>query len=166
MSRVGTLHTPGPDGKLRTTPPILGAYAEPGKGIPAGGAGLFSTIDDYARFAQMLLDDGATPFKGPRILSRKTMELARQNSLTTTASPYNAMSQSDGWGLFGAVRLDVGRSQEPGSVGMYYWSGAATTHFFCDPKEQVLGLIFCQHLPFDQPGIFKKFRAAVYQALE
>jgi CubicO group peptidase (beta-lactamase class C family) len=132
LNRVGKLHQIGPDGKLRTTAPILGAYAEPGKGIPAGGAGLFSTIDDYARFAQMLLNNGE--LHGTRILSRKTVEMARSN--------------------------------EPSSAGMFYWSGAATTHFFCDPKEQVAALIFCQHIPFDQHGIFTKFRTAVFQALE
>jgi CubicO group peptidase (beta-lactamase class C family) len=52
------------------------------------------------------------------------------------------------------------------TAGTFYWSGAATTHFFCDPKEGLLALVFCQHVPFDQHGLFAKFRTAVYQALE
>jgi CubicO group peptidase (beta-lactamase class C family) len=162
--RIGQLHQAGPDGKLHTTAPILGAYAEPGRGIPCGGAGLFSTIGDYARLAQMLLNGGQ--LDGARILSRKTMELARLNSLTTTPTPYHEFSGSDGWGLFSAVRLDVARSNEPSSVGMLYWSGAATTHFFVDPQEQLAALVFCQYIPFDQYGLFTRFRIAVYQALE
>lgn len=158
-SRLGRLHQLR-DGKLATTPEILGAYAEPGRGIPCGGAGLFSTIGDYARFAQCLLQGGE--LEGARILGRKTVELARLNSLP---SGVFAFSPSDGWGLFSAVRIDAARSGEPVSEGTFYWSGAATTHFFVDPKESLVALVFCQHLPFDQHGLFTRFRTAVSQAL-
>lgn len=162
--RLATIHQLNTSGKLETTTAILGAYAEAGKGIPSGGGGLFSTINDYARFAQMLLNKGT--FRGERILGRKTVELALQNSLTTTSTPYNSFSPSDGWGLLGAVRLDVGRGGELGSKGMFYWSGAATTHFFVDPTEGLIGLVFTQHIPFDQHNLFSPFRNTVYQALE
>ncbi|HTI70123.1 MAG TPA: serine hydrolase domain-containing protein [Candidatus Limnocylindria bacterium] len=161
MNRVAKLHEQGPDGKLHTTPAIIGAYAEAGRGIPAGGAGLFSTIGDYARFVQMLVNGGQ--LDGVRILGRKTVELARINSLPKTSPPVSA---GDGWGLFSAVRFDVAESNEPSSVGMFYWSGAATTHFFADPSEGLVALVFCQHLPFDQHRLFTRFHTAVYQALE
>lgn len=159
-NRVARLHEVR-DGRLRTTPEILGSYAEPGRGIPCGGAGLFSTIGDYARFAQCLLNGGE--LDGVRLLGRKTVELARLNSLPPGV---NAFGPAEGWGLFSGLRLDVARSGEPGSVGMFHWSGAATTHFFCDPQEQLLALVFCQHIPFDQHNLFTRFRTAVYQALE
>jgi len=158
-SRLGQLHELR-DGKLVTTPEILGAFAEPGRGIPCGGAGLFSTLGDYARFAQCLLQGGE--LEGARILGRKTVELARLNSLPPGVF---AFSPSDGWGLFSAVRIDSARSGEPVSEGTFYWSGAATTHFFVDPKESLVALVFCQHLPFDQHGLFTRFRTAVSQAL-
>jgi len=160
MPRVGRLHEIT-DGKLHTTPEILGAYAEKGRGIPCGGAGLFSTIGDYARFAQCLLNGGE--LDGARILGRKTMELALKNSLPPGEFAFSA---SEGWGLMSGLRLDMAAAQEPASEGTFYWSGAATTHFFCDPKEKLLASVFCQHVPFDQHGLFTKFRTAVYQALE
>ena len=160
MSRLAKLHEIR-DGKLQTTPAILGAYAEPGRGIPCGGAGLFSTIGDYARFAQCLLNGGE--LEGVRILGRKTVELARMNSLPDGVF---AFSRADGWGLFSALRLNVALSNEPGSVGTFFWSGAATTHFFADPQEQVVALVFTQLVPFDQPALIPRFHIAVYQALE
>jgi len=160
MHRVSRLHEIR-DGRLRTTPEILGAHAEAGRGIPCGGAGLFSTIGDYARFAQCLLNGGE--LDGTRILGRKTVELARMNSLPPGV---NAFSASDGWGLFSAIRLDPARAGEPASAGTFFWSGAATTHFFVDPKEEIVALVFCQHLPFDQHSLFTRFRTAVMQAVE
>lgn len=164
MHRLSSVHQMGEHGQLENASPILGAYAEKGRGIPSGGGGLFSTISDYAQFAQMLLNKGE--MNRTRILGRKTLELALENSLTETKNPYNEFSQSDGWGLLGAVRLHVGASQELGSRGMFYWSGAATTHFFVDPEESLVGLVFAQHIPFDQYQLFAPFRNAIYQALK
>lgn len=160
MSRVSRLHEIR-DGRLVVTPEILGAWAEPGRGFPCGGAGLFSTIGDYARFAQCLLNGGQ--LEGERVLGRKTIELARMNSLPPGV---NAFTAADGWGLFSAIRLDPARAGEPVSAGTFYWSGAATTHFFVDPTEEVVALVFCQHLPFDQHGLFTRFRTAVMQAVD
>ncbi len=160
LARVSRLHEIK-DGKLHTTPEILGTFAEKGRGIPCGGAGLFSTIGDYARFAQCLLNGGT--LDGRRLLGRKTVELALKNTLPPGESAFSA---SEGWGLMSALRLDMAAAKEPASEGMFYWSGAATTHFFCDPKEDLVALVFCQHVPFDQHGLFTKFRTAVYQALE
>jgi CubicO group peptidase (beta-lactamase class C family) len=160
MKRLARLHE-FKGGQLRAAPEILGTYAEAGKGIPAGGAGLFSTVGDFARFAQCLLNDGK--LDDVRILGRKTMERARLNSLP---ADIHAFAPSEDWGLVSAVRTDVAKSSEPGSVGMFYWSGAATTHFFCDPDEQLLGLVFCQHFTIDQHGLFRRFRTAVNQTLE
>lgn len=128
MSRLATIHEQGPDGKLKTAEPIIGAYAEKGRGIPSGGGGLFSTIGDYARFGQCLLNGGE--LDGVRILGRKTIELALKNSLPTGV---NAFAPTEGWGLMSALRLDMAGALEPASEGMFYWSGAATTHFFADP---------------------------------
>jgi CubicO group peptidase (beta-lactamase class C family) len=160
MGRLSQVHEIR-DGKLRTTPATIGAFAEAGRGIPCGGAGLFSTIGDYARFAQCLLNGGE--LEGARILGRKTVELARLNSLPAGV---NAFGPADGWGLFSAVRVDAAKAGEPLSEGTFYWSGAATTHFFVDPQEKLLALVFCQHFPFDQHGLFTRFRTAVGQALE
>lgn len=160
MHRLSKLHS-RVDGALRVVPEILGAHAEPGRGIPCGGAGLFSTIGDYARFAQCLLDGGS--LDGARILSRKTVELALRNSLPAGVDAFRA---GEGWGLFSGLRLDPAATGELGSAGTFHWSGAATTTFFADPEEELLALVFFQHLPFDEHKVFKRFRTAVYQALD
>src|SRR5260221_10920364 len=58
MNRLAKTYKHGADGKLIEAEPMLGAWAEAGRGVESGGAGLFSTVDDYARFAQMLCNGG------------------------------------------------------------------------------------------------------------
>ena len=147
-------------GTLAPAPLFLEVHAEPGRGFASGGAGLFSTLRDYARFGQCLLDGGT--LDGVRILGRKTVELARTNSLPPGA---NAFDPTQGWGLFSAVQLAL-PMHEPGSVGAFGWGGAATTYFLVDPSEDLIMLVFAQHLPYDETQLFPRFRTAVYQALE
>lgn len=148
------------DGALAPADAILGSDPEPGRGFASGGGGMFSTLSDYSRLLQMILHDGE--LDGARILGRKTLELAVSNTLTVEQG---RVRPGDGWGLLCAVRIDPAASGELGSAGMLHWSGAATTHFFVDQKEQIAALLFCQHLPYDQHGLIPRFRTAVLQAL-
>ncbi|MGB5438619.1 MAG: serine hydrolase domain-containing protein [Gammaproteobacteria bacterium] len=161
MQRLASIHEHGDDGKLVVAEPVTDAYAEKGRGIPSGGGGLFSTIGDYARFGQCLLNGGE--LDGVRILGRKTIELAMQNSLPEGEF---AFSPAMGWGLMSGLHIDMAGSLEPVSEGTFTWSGAATTHFFADPSENLMGLIFTQHFPYDEHQLFTRFHISVYQALE
>lgn len=161
LHRLVTIYQHGADGQLVVAEPIIGAYTEKGRGMPSGGGGLFSTIGDYARFGQCLLNGGE--LDGVRILGRKTIELALQNSLPDGVF---AFAPSEGWGLMSGLRLDRMGALEQASEGMFYWSGAATTHFFADPEENLMGLVFTQHFPFDEHQLFTRFRISIYQALE
>lgn len=74
-----------------------------------------------------------------------------------------------GWGLMSGLVLDMPGSLEPVSEGTFTWSGAATTHFFADPTENLMSLmslIFTQHFPYDEHQLFTRFHISVYQALE
>jgi CubicO group peptidase (beta-lactamase class C family) len=71
---------------------------------------------------------------------------------------------TQGWGLFSAVQRAESPAQ-PGHVGLFSWGGAATTSFFADPSEELLALVFAQHLPYDEPQLFGAFRKAVFAAL-
>jgi len=142
---------------------LAGVYPEPGRGFAAGGAGMFSTIGDYARFGQMLLNGGE--LDGVRILGRKTVELMMANNLNHLARPTTEFSQADGFGLGGAVRIDLAKGDSLGSVGQFGWSGAATTYFNMDPKEQTVVLVFAQHFPFNQHGLFWQFSTLMYAAM-
>src|SRR5262245_19079706 len=109
---------------LFETEPLMNTQAEPGKGIESGGAGLFSTVDDYARFAQMLANGGT--LDGRRILGRKTMELMVTNHLTSlpaVSPPSHSYNRSKGLGLGVEVTMDLGRAGVPGSLGQFGWYG-------------------------------------------
>lgn len=147
-------------GKLVQNDVVFGAFVEPGRGFPAGGAGLFSTLQDYGRFARWLLGDGS--LDGVRVLGRKTMERLRADSL----GPGLAISRpGEGWGLVSAVVREPGLGHDLMSVGTLHWSGAATTTFFADPQEQLVAVLFAQHVPYDECKLTNRFRTAVYQAL-
>ena len=163
LHRLVSIHKPGDDGKLKvvSADELFGAFTEKGRGVPSAGGGLFSIIGDYARFAQCLLNDGE--LDGVRILGRKTIQLAMQNSLPEGAFAFSPVM---GWGLMSGLHIDMPGSLEPVSEGTFTWSGAATTHFFADPSENLLGLIFTQHFPYDEHQLFTQFHISVYQALD
>jgi len=123
----------------------------------SGGAGLSSTAYDYARFIQMLLNEGE--LDGVRVLSRKSVELMR-----TARFDYDGDSVPD-IGLGFAVVGDLGKHGELGSVGAYSWGGAFNTSYWIDPKEGLVGVFMSQVRPV-QSDITAKFPTLIYQALE
>ena len=107
MNRLAKTYKHRADGKgLVEAEPMLGAWAEAGRGIQSGGAGLFSTVDDDARFAQMLGNGGT--LDGHRSLGRKTVELMTANHLTTLPDSAHAFNRAKGFGLGVEVSLDPG----------------------------------------------------------
>jgi CubicO group peptidase (beta-lactamase class C family) len=130
-----------------------------------GGVGLFSTISDYWRFAQMLVDGGR--FDGEQIVGRKTLELMHSNHLPAALLPFDILGQPNpgmGFGLGSRVMMDVAQSAGPGSVGEYGWAGAAKTYFWVDPAEDLVGVFMTQYMT----GVLlpdRDFRSLVYQAI-
>jgi CubicO group peptidase (beta-lactamase class C family) len=146
------------DGKLvETTPESFETTT-----VPFGGMGLYSTIGDYARFAQMLANGGQ--LDGVRILGRKTVELMMVNHLNNLAKPTIGASGAEGFGLGGSVRVDLAKGNSPGTVGQFGWSGAASTYYRIDPKERSVVLCFMQYMPYDTATL-DLFSTLYYQAL-
>lgn len=145
------------EGKLAEAPGLEA------KGVPFGGMGLFATIGDYARFAQMLANGGE--LNGVRLLGRKTVDLMMMNHLTGLKRPTTGGDDSDGFGLGGAVRIAPEKSGRPGTEGLYGWDGAASTRFRVDRKEKLALLLFTQWMPFETE-ILNRFETLVYQAVE
>jgi CubicO group peptidase (beta-lactamase class C family) len=162
-SRIATIYEKGEDGGLKPAKPLLAIRPEPGPKLEWGGAGLFSTTGDYARFMQMLLNGGQ--LDGVRLLSRKTVELMTANHIAHLEKPTIDADGSLGFGLGGSVRVDLARGELPGSVGEFGWSGAATTRARIDPKERLLTLVFAQHFPGDEHGLYARFATLVYAAI-
>ena len=131
-----------------------------------GGHGLFGTIGDYFRFAQMLASGGQ--LDGTRILGRKTLALMHANHLAPALMPIEIAGLpllGYGFGLGSRVLLDVAQSGAPGSVGEFGWSGAAKTHYWVDAQEGIVALFMTQSMmSFDLPEL--DLRALAYQAIE
>jgi CubicO group peptidase (beta-lactamase class C family) len=112
----------------------------------SGGGGMVSTIGDYARFAQMILNGGT--LDGRRYLSPKTIAYMGSNHIGpgsgVTPGPYYLPGPGFGFGLGFAVRTEAGVSPAEGSVGEMNWSGAGGTTFWVDPKENMFVVFMAQ----------------------
>lgn len=130
-----------------------------------GGHGLFSTLEDYARFARMLLDGKDSD--GRTLLSRKMLEMMRTNRIPPHQLPLtvgmNALP-GYGWGLGVRVMMDVGKAMALTGQGELGWAGAASTYFFVDPAEQLFGVFMTQYLGAVLP-LNDDLRVAAYQML-
>ena len=133
--------------------------------------GLYSTASDYLRFCQMLLNGGT--LDGARVLQPASVQTMLSNQLVQTDPPPKLPPEQtragEGMGLGGWVILDSQERRQPGSVGSFGWSGAASTYFMIDPQRQLIALLLLQHLPPDEgldlPKWNKRFFDRVYQAL-
>ncbi len=131
-----------------------------------GGYGLYSTIDDYSRCVDFL-GSGLTS-RGERLLSSKMIELMWTNRIPDNQLPLRigpVLLPGYGFGLAGRVMMDIGKAYGLTSQGECGWAGAASTYFWIDPKEDIIGLTMTQYLGSKIP-IGDDIRNAVYQALD
>ena len=122
----------------------------------SGGGGLVSTVSDYVRFAQMMLNGGE--LDGVRLLSRKTVELM-------TIDHFADRDIDFGHGLGFSVVRDASDLKEVGSVGAFGWGGFFFTRFFIDPQEGMIGIFLCQLHPSGGLDLGEKIRILCYQAI-
>jgi CubicO group peptidase (beta-lactamase class C family) len=128
-----------------------------------GGAGMVSTLDDYARFCMMLVNEGQ--LDGVRLLSRKSVELMHSDHLGNLGRT-GVLPDGYGFGLTFAVNLGSGKTGTVGSEGEYYWGGAAGTSFWIDPKEHMYGVFLINVLPPTNIPAADQFQRMAYLALE
>jgi CubicO group peptidase (beta-lactamase class C family) len=128
----------------------------------SGGGGMVSTTMDYARFCAMLLNNGR--LDGTTFLGRKTLELMTSDHLGSIPSNPEMLPPGHGFGLGFAVRTSTGLAPFPGSVGNYYWSGAAGTSFWVDPAERLFAVLMIQ-APVQREHYRLLFRDLVYAAI-
>lgn len=130
-----------------------------------GGFGLVSTLDDYMRFARMLLNEGA--LDGARLLKPETVRLMATNHLPDEVTERSWLPSKGqvGFGIDFAVRVaaPAGPDENPGAVGEFFWDGAATTLFWIDPANDLAAVFFVQQQPFNG-ALHKRLRDAVYGA--
>jgi CubicO group peptidase (beta-lactamase class C family) len=134
----------------------------------SGGGGLFSTLGDYGRFAQMLLNGGT--LDGQRILGRKTVDLMTSDHLNLEQRRIFLEShigqKGCGYGLGVRVRRDIAEAGLNISPGEYGWDGMAGTWFSADPREDLYVLFMIQRVPGGQDWIHYRMLAAMYAGLE
>src|SRR5438093_1415045 len=147
-------------------------YAEPPM-LESGGGGLVSTAQDYLRFCRMMLNGGT--LDGVQILSPKTTALFSLNYLpegrevADMALP-GMFSESSyagvGFSLGCGVNVDVAKTRLTGSLGEYFWGGAAATAFWIDPKEELTVVFMTQVIGSEARLTLRRdLRTLVYSAM-
>ena len=148
IARFATSYGPAEDKGLRVIDaPDTSRYRKQ-PNMLSGGGGLVSTARDYIRFMQMLLAGGT--LDGHRILKADTISLMTKNHIPKKSLPIVQGFPRIGWG-FGlgfAVRLEKTDSEPTTPIGECRWGGAASTHFWFLPKEELAVVVMQQHRPF------------------
>ena len=159
----------------RLTPQVVGpSFREP-PSAPSGGGGLVSTAADYMRFCEALRLGGVSG-TGPnavRLLGPKTLALMRSNHLPggrdladMSVSMFSeATYRGVGFGLGFAMTTDVARTGISGSLGEYWWGGAASTAFWIDPVEDLCVVLLTQFRPSSLYPIRRELRTMVSAAV-
>jgi CubicO group peptidase (beta-lactamase class C family) len=156
-ARWTTVYSPAKGGGLEVSEVEEVPFTET-PALLEGTVGLVTSVPDYLRFCQMLLNKGE--LDGTRLLKPETIERMVINGL-----PDAVMQQrrgNVGWGLINAnVVLDPASPLQS----EYSWDGTAGTIFWIDPAREMITLLFAPARPSNPDGIRQKFKALVQEAL-
>jgi len=166
--RFAECYLAGPQGQLAVAPGRNYRVAPAG---PSGGGGLVSTAADYLRFCEAMRLGGA--LGNVRLLGPKTVALMRMNHLPggqtlsdLSVSMFSeSVYQGVGFGLGFAMTTDVAGTQLTGSLGEYWWGGAASTAFWIDPVEDISVVFLTQFMPSSKYPIRRELRTLVNAAI-
>jgi CubicO group peptidase (beta-lactamase class C family) len=139
--------------RYRTKPKLL-----------SGGGGCVSTARDYLRFCQMLLNGGE--LDGVRVLKKETVAEMTRNQLPEEAMKAKNGGNAEvgeGFGLGFGVRVGKDDPTAGRAVGEYYWGGAASTHFWISPKQELVVVALEQFMP-SRPKLQQAIKPLIYQA--
>jgi CubicO group peptidase (beta-lactamase class C family) len=173
LDRFASCYQAGPDGSLVLQDDARAStYAAP-PALESGGGGLVSTAGDYLRFCRMLLNRGE--LDGVRLLSPKTVALFSLNHLPggremtemgLAPGLFNEAGYAGvGFSLGCGVTVDVAKTRLPGTVGEFFWGGAASTAFWIDPAEDMTVVFMTQVLTSPHHiGLRRDLRTLVYSA--
>jgi CubicO group peptidase (beta-lactamase class C family) len=163
LGRFAAQYAPGTDEKivLADAPTKESRFVKEPHVYFRGAGGLVSTVADYWRFHQMMLNGGE--LNGVRILGRKTVELMTVNHIGDLV-PW-LTGPGYGFGLGYSVVKDRGEAGVPVSEGTYGWGGAFCTYFWVDPAEEMIGIVMTQVRPYEHLGIRQEFQVLACQAI-
>jgi CubicO group peptidase (beta-lactamase class C family) len=158
-ARLTTVYGPAPDGGIMPVETETLPFTERPTLIE-GAVGLLSTVPDYMRFSQMLLNRGE--LEGVRLLSAKTVESMTVNGLSEAVQ--KARGGTMGWGLGNVQVLLTTTAGDPANKGEYGWDGTAGTIFWIDPTREVVAVLMTPSQPSNPDQIRQQFKAIVQQA--
>jgi putative heme-binding domain-containing protein len=166
-SRLVALYTPGEDKKVKPIPDetfksgittVSATRSVADTKYRSGGAGLCSTSADYARFLQMLLNEGE--LDGVRVLTRESVKEMTRNQIGKIDCAYAVHGNKFGLGV--AVQTVPGGTM---SIGVYGWGGMYHTLFWVDPQRKLTAIVMTQVWPWGDsklwPDIVKAVNATV-----
>jgi CubicO group peptidase (beta-lactamase class C family) len=159
-ARLTTVYAAQSDGSLRAYEIEAVPFTER-PALIEGAVGLVSTVPDFMRFCQMLLNRGE--LDGVRMLSAKTVDLITANGLPEAVQ--RARGGGMGWGLAN-VNVVINPSAVDGSpnLGEYGWDGSAGTIFWIDPAEEMIAILMTQNVPANPDSLRQRFKALVMAA--
>ena len=131
-------------------------YPLQSKNFFSGGAGLSSTVQDYAKFLTLFLTQGKS--NGQQIIGKKTCELIYQNQLSESMG----FSHGLAFGILAEADLKKGMG---GSKGTLTWGGYFNTSYFADPEENLIWIIYKQTFDIGNDSTSQRFRELVFQAI-
>ncbi len=144
---------------------LLTDYKKP-PAFESGGAGLVSTLDDYMKFASMLLNKGE--YNGKRILGRKTVEYMTTNQMTEYQMPalYYGATKGYGYGNYMRILVDKTTAATNASLGEFGWDGWTGDYVTISPNDNMVFLYFIQRCGTGCNETTRKLRQIVYGALK
>jgi len=166
LGRMSACDRVGEDGKATLIDPgSETAWLQPSR-FESGGGGMLSSMEDYARFCQMLLNGGS--LDGQRILGRATVNWMASDQLTVQQRQAFDTEDHKGYGFGLGVRVmeRPAAAQFPSGIGEYGWGGAASTWYAIDPAEDMVLLLMPQLMMNDRYPFRDRYAAAAYGALE
>ena len=171
-SRLSRMHARTPDGLVAIDFEIPQAPE-----FEMGGGGMYSTVGDYLKFVQMMLNSGKG--NGNQVLKPSTVALMSKNAMgkirVTMLKPAGVGSSNDaeffpglpkGWGL--SFMTNEAKAPTGRSAGSLAWAGLANSFYWIDQKKGVAGVLATQILPFADVKalpLFEGFETAVYHSL-
>ena len=144
---------------------LLTDYKKP-PAFESGGAGLVSTLDDYMKFASMLLNKDE--YNGKRILVRKTVEYMTTNQMTEYQMPalYYGATKGYGYGNYMRILVDKTTAATNASLGEFGWDGWTGDYVTISPNDNMVFLYFIQRCGTGCNETTRKLRQIVYGALK
>lgn len=170
QKRLVPLYTQGPQTKLKIQDSLISLNGTFSRDFPntlngtffSGGAGLSSTVYDYALFGQMLLNGGE--LNGKRILSPRTIKIMVTNQIGDHLM-WGDVNKTRRFGLGFGILTDYAERNLMIPEGSFGWDGMFASHFWVDPKNKMVVVFMRNIWPTEHWDYGDRIKPLIYQSL-